>query len=640
MPRRRASLLFAAAAAIAATVPFLRAAGFGFVNFDDYDYCFEPLVRSGLGLRTLAGGLASLEKGIWMPLTWCSYALDYSLFGGTPGGMHLHNVILHGLCAGLLFLLLESLLEVSGDGFRTGRCPALLDAGTAPQPSNRQTVKPSTAAIAALVALFWAWHPLRVESVAWVSSRKDVLSMLFELLALLAWVRHLKAEDGREWFLRRSYWLSFLFFALATAAKPSAMTFPAIAWALDVFVVRAGKDGGKWDWRQYMPLLAYAAFIAVLAQRAQVAGDAVGRTGAPLWWRVLNAVASYGVYLLHTVWPADLAAQCVVRWPGLPGHLATGVACVAAAGAYLAWRGLRHWSRVREFGRVEDWTFAGVLVFTLSVGPFLGIASFGYHAYADRFTYVPSLGLCVVLLGWAGKLSGRTLACAGCCFSAVLPLLAAGAWRQTGYWESEETLFRRTVAVDGGKNAPAHKTLVGYYYEVGHDPEKVIAEYGRIRELDGNLAMDVAHLYLLSLFETGQLKKGGEELYRYQRRLFEDLERDRVRRREKRQHISASFRMACAAQAIAQGQYELAAAHLDETHEALPVYPYYDYLVGVMLLRQGKPEKALAAWRGIRPRDADPYIRFRWLTEKLPADDAEALKVLPAFAWREPDKGK
>ena len=191
MPGRRAFLLVAAAVALVAMAPFLRTAGYGFVNLDDYDYRYLPQIESGLGLHTLSWGLESLDHGIWMPLTWCSYALDVSLFGGTPGGMHIHNVLLHGVCAGLLFLLLASLLRAE----------------------NRRGW-----AVPVLVALFWAWHPLRVEPVAWVSSRKDVLSLLFELAALLAWVRHLKAADGREWFLRKTYWQSFLLFALATMA--------------------------------------------------------------------------------------------------------------------------------------------------------------------------------------------------------------------------------------------------------------------------------------------------------------------------------------------------------------------------------------------------------------------------------------
>ena len=637
MSGRRAVLIFAAVAAIG-TLPFLQTAGHGFINLDDYNYRYNPAMDSGLCPETVAWAFADLEYGIWMPLTWCSFALDVSLFGGTPGGMHLHNVVLHGLCAGLLFLLLASLLEVSGAEFRVSG-----DAWAAQQPSNRQIVKPSNAAAvaAALVALFWAWHPLRVEPVAWVSSRKDVLSLFFELLALLAWVRHLKREDGREWFLRGAYWLSFLFFALATMAKPSAMTFPVIAWALDVFVVEAGREDGRWNWRQYMPLLAYAAFIAVLAQRAQAAGGAVGIVGAPLWWRVLNAVASYGVYLYHTVWPTGLALQCACRWPRPPGHLAIGVFCVAAAGAFIVVRVLRLWPRLREFRRADDWVLAGLLIFTLAVGPFLGIASFGFHAYADRFTYVPSFGLCVLALGAARRLRGRALSAACGIATVVLAALAACSWRQAAYWRDDNTLYSRTLQVDGDRFGIVHNAMAVNFYEIEHDPERVISEYEKMRDIDERLATkNIGHLYILSLFETGRTEKGLNEMLRYQRRIFEEMERDRVSGGRAKQDVSVAFAMASSAQAIVRGEYDIAVGHIEQIDKVSPNYNYCRYLEGVMSLKRGHPEEALAAWRRIQPNYHDPYIRFRWLTKRLPADDAEALKVLPAFAWREPDKGK
>ena len=621
---------------LVAMAPFLRTADYGLINLDDYFYRYEPKVLPGLSPETFARGLSSVSQGIWMPLTWCSYALDVSLFGGTPGGMHVHNVLLHGACAGLLFLLLESLLET----WRPGRCPALPDVGAAKQPSNRQTVKLSNAAVAtALVALFWALHPLRVESVAWISSRKDILSLFFELLALLAWVGHLKSADGREWFLRKTYWLSFLLFALATMAKPSAMTFPVIAALLDIFVVRDEREDERWCWGQYMPMLACAAFIAVLAQRAQVAGGAVGNTGAPLWWRVVNAVAGYGVYLLHTVLPSDLAVQCMPRWPGMPRHLAVGVVCVVTVGGFMARRVVRHWGHLKEFRRVDDWTLAGLSIFTLAVGPFMGIASFGYHAYADRFTYVPSLGLCVVLLGFSRNLSDKALRVTGSCFMVALLLLGGLAWRQTGFWKNDETLFRRTLQVDGGRNTAALKNLTWHYFEVEHAPGKVVDEYERLRQVDEDFAAwNAGHLYIIALYESGQWDKADRELLRYQRLCFERLERDRVEKQRKRQSFFGPFLMACAAQAIVRDEFDVAEGHFEKMRELFSVDAVCDYLEGVMYLRRGEPERALAIWRGIRPNDKSYYFRFRWLKEKLPADDAEALKILPSLAWKTPDK--
>lgn len=631
MTKRRAGLLFATATVVAlvAMAPFLRTADYGFINLDDYEYRYLPHIESGLGPWTLSWGLKSLDHGIWMPLTWCSYALDVSLFDGTPGGMHLHNIVLHGLCGGLLFLLLMELLADTA-------------AGTTPGPPERltdQTIHPPTSrtvALAALVALFWAWHPLRVESVAWVASRKDVLSLFFELLALLAWVGHLRTDVGQKWVFQKRYWRAFLFFVLATMAKPSAMTFPVIAALLDVFVVRDESENERWCWHQYIPMMAYAAFIAVLAQRAQVAGGAVDITGAPLWWRIVNAVASYGVYLYHTAWPTGLALQCACRWPGLPNHLAVGVVCVVAAGAFMAWRVVRHWGRLKEFRRVDDWTLAGLAIFTLAVGPFLGIASFGFHAYADRFTYVPSLGLCVLLLGLARRLSGRALACG--IAPLVLASLAACSWRQAAYWKDDNTLYSRTLQIDGDRFGIVHKALMVYFYEIEHDPRRVIVEYEKMRDVnEGMAARTIGHLYILSLFETGLAEKGFDEMLRYQKRIFEEMEKDRVSNNRAKQDISVAFAMASSAQAIVRGEYDIAVGHIEKIDKVSPNYNYCRYLEGIMHLKQGHPEKTLAAWRRVAPNYHDPYIRFRWLKEKLPADDAEALKVLPSLAWKTPD---
>ena len=610
MGRRRTILFFFAVSAVCAA-PFLRAAGFGFVNCDDYSYRFIPQIEAGLGLRTFLWGFTFLDQSIWMPLTWCSYALDVSLFGGTPGGMHLVNVAVHGLCGGLLFLLLASLIPHGG----------------------WRNWLPS-----ALITFFWALHPLRVESVAWIASRKDVLSFLFELAALLLWVKHLNADNGRKWFSSIRYWSAFALFVLATMAKPSAMTFPVIALLLDVFVVRTGREDERWRWRQYVPMLAYAAFIAVLAQRAQAYGGAVDVVGAPLWWRILNAVASYGIYLFHTAWPVDLAFPCYCRWPYLPRGLAVGVACVAAVGAFIAWRIVHNWGRLREFRRVDDWALAGLLIFTLAVGPFLGIASFGYHAFADRFTYVPALGLCVLLAGLMIKLPGR--ACAAVCalFAAALVPLAGRSWYQTGFWHDDERLCRRALQVDGDNDAPAHITLVSYYYEVDHAPERVIAEYEKIRGINEKLSWPIAYIYLISLFETGQMEKGLEEMQPFKRRIFDELEEKRIKDNKREQNLSSTFLIAVVAQSIAQGEYEIADDHLRRLDRLASNYNYCRYLEGVMYLKQGENEKALASFRRIRPGYSDPFHRYRWLTDRLPTDDAEALKILPSLAWKTPDK--
>jgi hypothetical protein len=169
----------------------------------------------------------------------------------------------------------------------------------------------------------------------------------------------------------------------------------------------------------------------------------------------------------------------------------------------------------------------------------------------------------------------------------------------------------------------------------------VISEYELLRDINESLATrSIGHLYILSLFETGRTEKGFDEMLRYQRRIFEEMERDRVSGGHAKQDVSVAFAMASSAQAIARGEYDIAVGHIEKIDKVSPNYNYCRYLEGVMSLKRGHPEEALAAWRRIRPNYHDPYVRFRWLQAALPSDDAEALKVLPSLAWKTPDEGE
>ena len=197
--------IFALVVFLLAVLPFARTADYGLVNCDDYEYVTvenAPFVSGGVSWAGVKYAARDLSHGIWMPLTWASYMFDFSLFSGRPGAMHLHSVALHGVNSALVFLLLWMMMRGRGGGLFWG----------------------------ALCAVLWSIHPLRVESVAWVASRKDVLSFLFELLALICWVRG-NGERGA----RRFAVASLAFFVLATMAKPSAMTFPLLALLLDFF---------------------------------------------------------------------------------------------------------------------------------------------------------------------------------------------------------------------------------------------------------------------------------------------------------------------------------------------------------------------------------------------------------------------
>ena len=492
----RRALEIAFVAAVACLV-FGRAVGYGFVNCDDYDYALKYAeVAGGLTASGVRWAFANVSEAIWMPLTWLSYMADYDvarlagLFDasvdglGVAGVMHAHSVLLHAANAVLAFLLY----------LRLARSAAAGGGGVPP-------------AVAALVAaLLWALHPLRVESVAWVSARKDVLSLFWELLAFHAWLG-VKPGAGRS---VRWYLLSAACFAAAACAKPSAMTFPLLAMVLDRFVLR------RWaGWSAYAPLLAVGAAVGVLAAWAQGAGGATrALSGVPFWWRGLNAMAAFGIYAWHEVWPSGLAVQCLARWPEMPRFLLPGV-CVSLVAA---WYLVANRGRFLPggAGRAGDMPFAAALWCCVAVAPFLGLANFGIHAFADRFTYVPSLGIGLAVV-WALRGAGTRPRARRLASAAGLLLCAcygAAAWRQTGFWSDDGALYARTLEADGWGNGEAHVSLGTWAWEFPHDLPLAIRHLRAGWEADAARAGRVGHLLVMALCERGELEEAEESLSR------------------------------------------------------------------------------------------------------------------------------
>lgn len=486
-------LLWSAAVYLVTFVAFLRSGECGLVNLDDYDYL--PKAR-----QVERFGVADVSQAIWMPLTWISYRFD--LWAARDSGktttadsktvrfMHLHSVALHSLNAVLLFWLLCAALGAQG-------------------------------LVAAIAALVWALHPLRVESVTWIASRKDVLSMAWLLIALLLWTVWRKRGGCAM------YWAAIAGFAIGAAAKPSVMCFPALAMILDAVFLRAWrgcKPSEGWiaaNWRTflpYVPPVALSCAIAVFAAYAQHAGGAMSSTaGVPLWWKLVNAATAVGMYIKNTIWPLDLCCQSYMRHPAMPRGWWFGVALCAAAAWWMAKAGRRTWEGLRE-GRCEaagceEAAFGGALWFAVAIAPMLGIVGFGGHAFADRFTYIPAVGLSLALVAVAEMRKRRKVEIgAGI---AVVAALAAVTWRQIGFWKGDETLWTHTLEVDGESNFMAHSVLGTYYFEFAHDLEKCIAHYDRALELDSEWSERTGVMYLLALAETGQRDRLQDAFLRY-----------------------------------------------------------------------------------------------------------------------------
>ncbi len=390
---------------------YAQTASFDYVRIDDPDYTFDcAFVKNGLSWANLREAFANLRHGgIWMPVTYLTYMADISLFGPGAGPHHVVSVVFHALNAVLLYFLLLGLIEPRGD-------LAMHNEGGAstpcePQGKNRSSyfvLRPSVVAAFAAAA-FWAWHPMRVESVAWIASRKDVVFTFFTLLGLLAWLRaaRLSMRDAQCTMAVRSakiyyllsvicYLLSIICAALACLSKPTAMVFAFPALAVELV---ARRDFRPRHLLKYAPLLLMGIATGLVAMYSEHFPEGVDQVlennGSPAW-RCLNALVASGLYLWNTVLPSGLH---IVRWPrvgAVPDFCALGLAALLAAAA--GWTLLLLRARRRGDGEAARWLVSSAIWAVVSIGPCLGVfASFGHHAWADRFSYLPAMAVSLLL---------------------------------------------------------------------------------------------------------------------------------------------------------------------------------------------------------------------------------------------------
>lgn len=435
--RTRIAIAFGLAALTA--VVFRSVLDVPFIGFDDPEYVTRnPNVLGGLTPRAVAWALTAGHAANWHPLTWISHMLDVSLFGMAPAGHHATNLLLHCANAGLLFWLLSG---ATGATWRS-----------------------------ALAAALFALHPLRVESVAWVSERKDVLSGFFWLAATLAYVGWVRAPG------RRRYALVIGLFVLGLAAKPMLVTLPFVLLLLDAWPLRridlaALSPRAAWPLvREKLPLFALSAASAVVTFLAQSSWGAMRPMhDTPASRRLANALVSLAAYVGKAVWPDALAVfyPYPASPPSLPALLAAAVALAAATA--LAWRARRAY----------PYAIVGLLWFVGTLVPVLGIVQVGNQAMADRYTYVPSIGLLLVAcwaLPSAPRRSGAEVA-SGLGAAALLAVLCALTLRQVDFWRSELRLFEHAAEVTG-PNWVA-ETVIGMNLERRGEAAGAIARYRR-----------------------------------------------------------------------------------------------------------------------------------------------------------------
>jgi tetratricopeptide (TPR) repeat protein len=415
---RRYAWLVAPALGVLTILVYLPALDAGFITYDDGEYVsHNPRVLTGLTWSNAAWAFQTRYFANWHPLTWLSHMLDAELYGDQPAGHHFTNVLIHALGAIVLMRLLQAL---TGAVWRS-----------------------------AVVAALFAWHPLHVESVAWVSERKDVLAGLLWLLTMAAYLKYARARTtgGRlGW-----YAAVMLLFALGLMSKAMLVTLPAALLLLDYWPLERLHQPA-WSWRsagrlllEKVPLLLLAAGAAAMSVVTQSAAGSVNSlAGLPLGVRVQNANVSYGWYLLKTVWPTDLAIfyphPATIPGASIPiEHIEMSAAALVAISAVALLL-----TRRRPYVLVGWLWFLGTLV------PVIGLVQVGGQARADRYTYIPLIGVFIAVVWWIGDWANRSDArrqiATGGAVTALIACLAL-TWRQARYWHDDATIFGHAIAV-------------------------------------------------------------------------------------------------------------------------------------------------------------------------------------------------
>ena len=409
---------------VLAFVTFLPALRADFVNWDDYDNVVKNAGVHGLGRSQLEWMWTGTVLGHWIPMTWMSFGLNYALGGLQPRGYHLLNLLLHAATATLLFFIGRRLLRAAGAA----------------------NTEPALSVGAACAALLFAVHPLRVESVVWVTERKDVLCGLFFMLAVLAYLRAVEGSTLRRGFM----YASLAAFAAALLSKAAAMPLPAVLLLADVYPLRRVRALGwrrclleKLPWAAVAAIGGGVALMVVLRNTRVTAYETYG-----LGARIAMTAYTFMFYPVRWLWPVQLIPLYELPLEvhlSSPRFLVPAIAFVAVSAVLVALR--------RVFpGGLAAWTLSVLMLLPIS-----GIVHAGRQLAHDRYSYLSGLGFALLAGGGIarlldtrarGRVSAVIVRSALAGVAAVLLVLALGAWDQSKIWQDSETLWRWSVSID------------------------------------------------------------------------------------------------------------------------------------------------------------------------------------------------
>jgi tetratricopeptide (TPR) repeat protein len=506
-----------------------------FVNFDDGAYVYQnPIVQKGVTVEGLRWALTYGEIGHWHPLTWLSHMLDCQLYGLNAGGHHLTNVLLHTATVVLLFLVLR---QMTGFLWRS-----------------------------AFVAAVFAIHPLRAESVAWIAERKDVLSGLFFLLTIAAYVRYVRRPPSMI-----RYGVVVAFFTLGLLSKNMLVTMPFVLLLLDYWPLGRLSEPRVLSRRvaEKIPLLALAILSCVIT--ALVPEKMADTDRLSLALRMENAMTSYVIYLWQMVYPSGLAclypnpANDLPLWEML-GSLGLLLAITGCAYAF---------RRARPALAVGWLWYLGMMI------PVIGIVQISYYAHADRYTYLPQIGLYVALTwlaaDWCAGWRHRRLVL-GAVSTVILVPLAFCARAQTAYWRNSESLWTHALACTSN-NLIAHNNLGEALIQEGN-PDAAIAQF--------QTALQIKPDYAVARYNLGnalyQKGKVDEAIAQYQQAL--QIRPDYV---EAHNNLANVF--------IQQGKIDEAINQFQQALQIKPDRAEAHYNLGNALFQKGNLDEAIVQYQ-------------------------------------------